>query len=70
MNPALPGEARATGRRLDPKYAPLLIPAVMAAAMSILVASQAQPLVSHLTGAAPIATGASPISSTTRSTRS
>jgi hypothetical protein len=27
MNPTLPGEAGATGRRLDPKFAPLLVPA-------------------------------------------
>jgi hypothetical protein len=34
MTSAPPGEARATGRHLDPKYAPLLIPAIMAIAMS------------------------------------
>jgi Protein of unknown function (DUF2798) len=32
-----PGEARATGQRLDPKYAPLLIPAIMAIAMSFVM---------------------------------
>ena len=28
MTSAPPGETRATGQRLDPKYAPLLIPAI------------------------------------------
>ncbi len=37
MNPNLRGEARATGRRLDPKYAPLLVPAIMAVAMSFVM---------------------------------
>ena len=37
MNPHLRGEARATGRRLDPKYAPLLVPAIMAVAMSFVM---------------------------------
>src|SRR6266487_4975077 len=32
-----PGEAQATGRRLDPKYAPLLVPAIMAIAMSFVM---------------------------------
>ena len=34
MTSAPPGQPRATGRRLDPKYAPILIPAIMAIAMS------------------------------------
>jgi hypothetical protein len=29
MNPTLPGGARPTGRRLDPKFAPLLVPAYL-----------------------------------------
>jgi uncharacterized protein DUF2798 len=37
MTAALPGQPRATGRRLDPKYAPLLIPAIMAIAMSLVM---------------------------------
>jgi len=37
MTPAPPGEARATARRLDPKYAPILIPAIMAIAMSFVM---------------------------------
>jgi hypothetical protein len=34
MNPTTPAAARTAGRRLDPKYAPLLIPAITATAMS------------------------------------
>jgi Protein of unknown function (DUF2798) len=37
MTSAPPGQPRATGRRLDPKYAPLLIPAIMAIAMSFVM---------------------------------
>jgi Protein of unknown function (DUF2798) len=37
MTSASPGQPRATGRRLDPKYAPLLIPAIMAIAMSFVM---------------------------------
>jgi hypothetical protein len=38
MNPNPPGEARATAHRVDPKYAPVLIPAIMAIAMSLVSA--------------------------------
>ena len=34
MNPTTPAAAQTAGRRLDPKYMPLLIPAIMATAMS------------------------------------
>jgi hypothetical protein len=37
MNPNLRGEARATGWHLDPKYAPLLVPTIMAIAMSFVM---------------------------------
>jgi hypothetical protein len=37
MTSAPPAQPRATGRRLDPKYAPLLIPAIMAIAMSFVM---------------------------------
>ena len=37
MTSAPPGQPRATGRRLDPKYAPILIPAIMAIAMSFVM---------------------------------
>ena len=37
MNSALPGEARAPRRRLDPNYAPVLVPAIMAIAMSLVM---------------------------------
>jgi hypothetical protein len=32
-----PGESKATGRRVDPRYAPLLVPAIMAIAISLVV---------------------------------
>ena len=37
MTAAPPGEGQATGRRLDPKYAPFLVPAIMAVAMSFVM---------------------------------
>jgi hypothetical protein len=37
MNPTLPGEARGGVRRLDPKYARLLLPAIMATALSLVM---------------------------------
>jgi len=33
MNPAPPARARPAGRRVDPKYTPFLVPAIMAIAM-------------------------------------
>ena len=37
MHPAHPGESKATARRVDPKYASLLVPAIMAIAISLVV---------------------------------
>jgi hypothetical protein len=37
MTSAPPGQPRATGRRLDPKYAPILVPAITAIAMSFVM---------------------------------
>jgi hypothetical protein len=37
MHPTHPGESKATARRVDPKYASLLVPAIMAIAISLVV---------------------------------
>ena len=37
MNPAPPARARPAGRRVDPKYTPFLVPAIMAIAMSFVM---------------------------------
>lgn len=46
MHPNPPGPARATARRLDPKHAPLLAPAIMAIAMSLVI-SLVQTIAKH-----------------------
>ncbi len=37
MNSILQAKARPTGRRFDPKYTPLLVPAITAIAMSFVM---------------------------------